>query len=495
MQDLVPLIDGLGCPRIAVVGDLILDRYTWGNADRVSPEAHVPVLWADEQEVRPGGAASVAALLQALGAEVVLAGIVGDDGDGRVLARLLEEAGVETAGVLRDANRPTTAKERFMGRAAGRHAQQILRVDRESRLPLTPGLSRSLVEALAARSQGCQALLIADYGKGVCTPAFLASLWAAASKPGLPVLVDPARLADYGRYRGATIVKPNRAEAELVVGRPVYSPQDALAAGQEVCRRFDIGAALVTLDRDGMVLARATGEGDWFPTQPREVYDITGAGDMVLAVTGLCRAAGLPLEAAARLANVAAGLEVERSGVAPVSRSELRAALCAERSEASKLVSLETMTALAAAYRRAGRSVVFANGCFDLLHAGHLTYLREAATLGDVLVVAVNSDDSVRRLKGPSRPAIAAPDRAALVAALEWVDHVLIFDEDTPHRLLALLRPDVLVKGGTYTPEEVVGREVVEAYGGRVCVTGRREGISTTRIITTLQARSAPAAP
>jgi D-beta-D-heptose 7-phosphate kinase/D-beta-D-heptose 1-phosphate adenosyltransferase len=480
MQDLATLFERLGCPRLLVVGDVILDRYTHGAAERVGPEAPVPVLRADEHEVRPGGAASVTALLRALGAEVRLAGVVGGDTDGRILARLLQEAGVEASAVLRDPDRPTTAKERFLGRAAGRHAQQILRVDRESRAPLPPELESRLVDALASQAEGCQAVLVSDYGKGVCTPRLLAAILAAGR--GLPVLIDPTRTSDYGLYRGAEVVKPNRAEAELVSGRPILSPQDALAAGREMCGRWGLGAVLVTLDRDGMALARAEGTGEWFPTRAREVYDVTGAGDVVLAVLGLCRAAGLPLEAAARLANVAAGLEVERSGVALVSRAEIRAQL-EGRSPRRKVVGAEEMAALAAAYRRAGRTLVFTNGCFDLLHVGHVCYLQEAACLGDVLVVGLNGDASVRALKGPGRPVIPECDRAAMLAALEAVDHVVVFNEDTPLRLLSLLRPDILVKGGTYKVEEVVGRELVESYGGRVCVTGQTAGVSTTQIL------------
>jgi D-beta-D-heptose 7-phosphate kinase/D-beta-D-heptose 1-phosphate adenosyltransferase len=232
-----------------------------------------------------------------------------------------------------------------------------------------------------------------------------------------------------------------------------------------------------------MVLARPDAQTIVLPTTPREVCDITGAGDMVLAVTGLCRAAGLPLEAAARLANIAAGLQVQRPGVAPVSRAELRAALAGGHFEASKLTDLQAMAARAAAYRRSGHTLVFANGCFDLLHRGHIAYLRQAGQRGDVLVVAVNSDASVRRLKGPGRPVMPQADRLALVAALACVDHVLLLEEDTPHQLLRLLRPAVLVKGGNYTIEQVIGREVVQAYGGQVCVTGCQEGVSTTHIL------------
>ena len=250
---------------------------------------------------------------------------------------------------------------------------------------------------------------------------------------------------------------------------------------------------LVTLDRDGLVLVESAGNAEWFPTRARDVYDVTGAGDMVLAMVGLCRAAGMSFRDAARLANVAAGLEVERSGVAPVTRAEISSALRQSRRPArDKRVSQERLTALAEQYRRDGKRIVFTNGCFDLLHAGHLRCLEDAAQCGDVLVVALNSDAGVRRLKGNSRPIVNEVERAALVAALECVDHVVIFDDDTPHALLRQLRPDVLAKGGTYLPAEVVGREVVEAYGGCVCLTGTVAERSTTGLLEALRAAVAP---
>jgi D-beta-D-heptose 7-phosphate kinase/D-beta-D-heptose 1-phosphate adenosyltransferase len=403
--------------------------------------------------------------------------------------RLLEEAGIDARGVRCDANRPTTSKERFLGRAVGRHAQQILRVDRESRSPLPAHLESDLAESLAAFLEGCNAVLVSDYGKGVCTPALLGAIADVCGQRSIPLLTDPTRIPDYGRYRGANVIKPNRQEAELAVGRPIHSTDEALTAGRELCSRWGFGAALVTLDRDGMVLAQSDGPTDWVPAKVRAVYDITGAGDMSLAVLGLGHAAGLPMLASARLANAAAGMEVERLGVAPISRAELRAAVARHSGSRDKIVDAEGLEKLVADHRRAGRTVVFTNGCFDLLHVGHLACLEEASHLGDVLVVGLNTDASVRTLKGPDRPLVPDLERAKLVAALGCVRHVILFAETTPHRLLRLIRPDVLVKGGTYSIEDVVGREVVEAYGGRVCVTIEVEGRSTTRLLHRLAER------
>jgi D-beta-D-heptose 7-phosphate kinase / D-beta-D-heptose 1-phosphate adenosyltransferase len=375
MTELAALLDEIGRPRILVVGDLILDRYTWGHAERISPEAPVPVLNADLHEARPGGAASVAVLLRGLDAEVTLAGIRGEDADGRILDRLLEEAGVDALAVLPDPDRPTTTKERFMGRSPSRHPQQILRVDRESREPLHPATVARLTARLVGQIAEVQAVLVSDYGKGVCTPELLAALREVTKWHGVPLLIDPARQLCFERYRGADLLKPNRTQAEWAAGRMILSPQDGLAAGQALCRELGLGAALVTLDCDGMAWTDADGSGDWLPARSREVSDITGAGDMVLAMLGLCRAADLPLDAAARLATVAAGLEVERQGVTQVSRAEVRAALTGRTPGQARIVTVAELTGLGDEYRRLGRSVVFTNGCFDLLHVGHLSCL------------------------------------------------------------------------------------------------------------------------
>lgn len=488
MCELVGILNDLGTPRVLVVGDLILDRYTWGDVERVSPEAPVLVVHAQQDEIRLGGAGSVAMLLAALDSRVSLAGIVGDDAAGRAMRRLLDESQIDASLVIDDSERSTTVKERLIGRAAGRHPHQIVRVDRETRRPIAGELERHLIEVIAARLPAYDAVCIADYGKSVCTPRLLATVLSAAAERGISTLVDPAPLASYDRYARATLLKPNRAEAALASGRSIVTPQDALAAGQALRRRHHAAAVLVTLDAEGMALSQKARPGALFSTRPRQVYDVTGAGDTVLAVLGLCQAAGVALPVAARMANIAAGLQVEKLGVAPVSRGEIRAEMLGTgRTSYHKRISLTAMSELRHACRRNGRKVVFTNGCFDLLHAGHVAHLEQAALLGDVLVVAINSDACVRRLKGPARPVIPQDDRAMLVAALGCVDYVLLFDELTPHELLRALQPDVLAKGGTYRPDEVIGGEIVEAYGGRVCVTDRTRDVSTTAIVASLQ--------
>ncbi len=576
MSLLSDYLDSIGHPRILVFGDLILDRYTSGNADRISPEAPVVVLKADSHEARLGGAASVAGLLSTLGAEVVLAGVIGDDANGRVLRRLLSDAGIDHRLVLCDPNRPTTTKERFIGRAAGRHPHQILRVDDEVRTPLDVELQSELLDRILERLPEFQAVLISDYDKGVCRAAegqgpgdkwgrhpacrlpqnqaeaeaegqglrakgqnestdeadtrrpdqvfgarrrqppggpgvhpsllrwgLLHIVLRAAEDRGIPVIVDPARLTDYSGYDGALVLKPNRIEAELASGIRIVTPDDAIRAGDLLCQRLGLQAAVITLDCDGMVLCQPGQPGRLFPTQTREVYDITGAGDMGLAMLGLVLAnpaphvypkpgTPLPLDITAalpdavRLANVAAGLEVQRWGVAPISRDEIRAELLAQSGAGGKIVvGLDELAALAKRYRRDNKTIVVTNGCFDLLHVGHISLLEEAARLGDVLIVAINSDASVRKLKGSERPIIGQDDRTRMLAALASVDHVLIFDDDTPHRLLAAISPDVLAKGGT--TGDIVGREIVEAYGGTIVRTPIVPGLSTTNLVSRLQ--------
>ncbi len=474
--------------RILVLGDLVLDRYTWGNADRVSPEAPVLVLDAQSQEVRLGGAASVAGLAKNLDAQISVAGVVGDDSHGQTLRGLLDQADIEHRLVVCDSSRPTTCKERFVGRAGGRHPHQILRVDHEIRKPLHEELERALAAEIVARIDEFQAILVSDYNKGVCTPALLKAVIAAGRECELPVIVDPAKIEDYTRYRDATLLTPNRGEAEVAVGQTIDTPEDALVAGRRLRELCRVEAVLVTLDSQGMALAFKNEPGQAIPTKVRSVYDITGAGDMVLAVTGIGLAAGISLADTVRLANLAAGMEVERMGVSPISRAELQAELSGSDAPLSdRLVGLDQMIELADSYRRAGKTVVFTNGCFDLLHAGHASCLEQAAAMGDILVVAVNSDESVRRLKSPGRPIIRQEHRAALLAALDPVDHVLIFDADTPHELLQRIRPDVLVKGGTCPPDKIVGRELVESQGGRACVTGQTDGVSTTKLLASIR--------
>ncbi|HTU23473.1 MAG TPA: D-glycero-beta-D-manno-heptose 1-phosphate adenylyltransferase [Gemmataceae bacterium] len=484
MTELREALAQLGSPRLLVLGDLMLDRYTHGLAERISSESPVPIVQVERHEQTPGGAAGVAVLARGLGAEVSLAGIVGDDPEGELLCRLLDEAGIELAAVLCDEERPTTTKDRVLAWTSDGRVQPLLRLDRERRQQPRPALEERLLRLVGKQLADCDALLISDYAKGVCSPGLLERLLEMAASREVSALVDPACLTDYRRYRGASLLIPNRREAEWATGWHIRSVSEALAAGQRLCQQCEISAALVKLGGDGIVLVECGWGGRAWPAWTQAARDVTGAGDMVLAMMGLGRASGLSWAEAAPLANAAAGVKVSRQGAAMLSREELWAELLPLRRTAEdKIVSVEHMEELRRAYQRQGCTVVLTNGCFDLLHAGHVSCLEEAARLGDVLIVAVNSDACVRRLKGPARPVVNQQQRATLVAALACVDHVLLFEDDTPHALLRQLRPDVLVKGGTYDETEVVGREVVEEYGGQVCVTGKTDGISTTQIL------------
>ena len=486
--DLLQALRSLAHPRVLVVGDLILDRYTTGNAERISQESPVIVLRADHREARLGGAANVANMLRGLEAEVSVAGVVGDDESGRELNDLLDRRQCDCAMVVSDPSRPTTVKERFVGRASARHPNQILRVDSERTEPLSAELEDRLAARIAQRMTEFDVVVVSDYAKGVCSARLLRTIIHAGRETRIPVLVDPARGVDWSKYHGCTLIKPNRVETELATTQKINSPGEALRAGASLCWQLDAELAVITLDRDGMALVNRRSEGDVFPIDARPVYDITGAGDMVIAVLAATIGSQISPADGVRLANIAAGLEVERLGVAAIPKAEIESALQALNSPGDrKIVSLESARTALNKHRRLGDRIVLTNGCFDLLHVGHVTYLAQAKAMGDVLVVAVNSDAGVQRLKGPTRPVIRECDRAAMLAAMSAVDYVLIFDEDTPHGLLRALRPDVLVKGGTYQPHEVVGHEVVTAYGGEVRVAGLVDGISTTNIVECLR--------
>ncbi|MBI1902641.1 MAG: D-glycero-beta-D-manno-heptose 1-phosphate adenylyltransferase [Planctomycetia bacterium] len=490
-SDLLAAVDRLGTPRLLVVGDLMLDRYTWGNAERVSPEAPVILVRADKREARLGGAANVCQMVRGLEAEVFCAGVIGSDPDGAALRHLLHDAGVDSSAVLRDESRPTTVKERFIGRAANRHPHQILRVDHEVREPLSAQIESDLSARIAAVLDDVAVVLISDYAKGVCTPGLLRSVIQAATKRQTLVLVDPARGGDFSLYRGATTITPNRLEAELATGVKIRSPQDAFDAGKKLCELASLRYAIITLDSEGMAVVEPDGKGQMFPTRPRSVYDITGAGDMVLAMLGVALAAGAEMQDTVRLANVAGGLEVEQVGVVPITRDQVRVDLLRHGREgaAVKIVGQDDAARLAEAARSQGRKIIFTNGCYDLLHVGHVSCLDEAARQGDLLFVGVNSDRSARNLKGPGRPIRSQAERAAVLAALACVDYVTVFDADTPVDLIAAIRPDVLVKGGDYGSQQAIpGREFVESYGGRLHIARLVEGVSTTQILRSVAA-------
>lgn len=482
--DLIDLVQRLGQPRVLVVGDVMLDRYVWGDAERISQEAPVILLHADKREERLGGASSVATMLRALGARVSLASVVGDDADGNRLRQILTDLGIDHEGVVTCPDRPTTVKERYIGRAQHRHPQQMIRVDYEARGPVPAETEAELTKVIGSLLRRADLVLISDYDKGVCTPGLLTRTIAGARACGLRVLADPVRSNDYRKYHGCSAITPNRLEAGLATGRTINTIEEAQESAAQLREQLDLEAAIVTLDKDGMMLADRHGRRQLFPTRPRQVYDITGAGDMVLSVLGMVLAAGADYDQAIPLANVAGGLEVEKIGVATVTRDEiLRDLLRAGSGTGPKVLPRDMLRHELESRRRLGQRIAFTNGCFDVLHAGHVQYLAEARAQADLLVVGLNSDSSVRALKGDGRPVNDEEARAQVLASLQTVDYVTVFDEETPLELIAVVKPDVLVKGSDYRRDEVVGADVVEAAGGRVHLAVFREGYSTTGLL------------
>lgn len=482
MQEFIELVEGFGTPRVVLIGDFMLDRYIYGDTDRVSQEAPVPVLKVIRKESRTGGAGNVAASILALGGRADCIGLIGDDPPGEEVETLLRDIGAEVSGLIRTGDRPTTAKTRYIGLAQHKNAQQIIRVDEEVVDTLSADIQDQLRTTVQVSLSGGGILAIQDHDKGVLDDSNTPQIIADARKAGCKVIVDPAMIDDYRRYRGATLLLPNRYEAALASDVRITDESSLNRAGEKLLAVTDAEAIMITLDKDGIFLLSRREAGRRIPAHPRTVYDGTGAGDAVLAMIAVAIGEGCQYSDAASLANVAGGLEVERFGVVPIRREEIV-------DEFRRMIGLrcgkvmlrERLAEQLDRLRAKGQTIVFTNGCFDLLHMGHVRYLQQARELGSVLVVAINSDESIRRLKGPTRPIISQDERAELLGSLESVDYVTIFDEDTPIPLLELLRPELLVKGGT--TENVVGREVTEGYGGKVMTLDLVEGQSTTEII------------
>src|SRR5262245_35433991 len=487
--DLIELVQRFGRPRVLVVGDVMLDRYVWGDAERISQEAPVILLRADKKEERLGGASSVATMLSALQAEVSLIGVVGPDADGIRVRQILNGLHVDQSGLSADDARSTTVKERYMGRAQHRHPQQMLRVDFETREPVSGETESAMCRAIESEVRKANVVLVSDYDKGVCTPRIMSVVLTAAKQRGVRVVADPIRGGDYSKYRGCSSMTPNRLEAGLATSRTVGTADDALAAARQLRDDLGLEAGIVTLDKDGMALAHRDGTEHIYPTRPRQVYDIPGAGDMVMSVLGLALAAGADYPSAIRLANVAGGLEVEKVGVATVTREEIindlyhSPSAADSHAAASKVRTLPQLLPELESRRRAGQRVAFTNGCFDILHAGHVQYLNEARAQGDCLVIGLNPAASGRNLEGVGRPVNSEEARAAGLAGLGSVDYLVLFNDPTPMELIKAIKPDILVKGADYRKDQVVGADVVESYGGRVYLAGLREGYSTSKLI------------
>lgn len=472
------LFTRLSSTACLVIGDVMLDEYLWGKTERISPEAPVQVVDVIREDTRLGGAGNVINNLLALGCQVTAASVIGDDVSGSTLKTMLHEQGVATDALFVDSDRHTIKKTRVMATH-----QQIVRIDRETRTPLGQGSEDKLCAWLQANIPCYAVLLISDYQKGVLTQKVLTTAITTAQASGIPVLVDP-KGNSFAKYYGATCLTPNRKEAEIASGITIHDATSLEEAARAIVQEAGLAKLLITRSEQGMSLFSVDGPTVHIPTVAREVFDVTGAGDTVLAVLACGLAGGFSMEDAARLANSAAGLVVAKMGTATISPQEIIDAIGHQHLDADgKIVTRQTLAARMATAHEQGRQIVFTNGCFDLLHVGHVKYLQAARRLGDLLVLGLNSDASIRRLKGPRRPLIGEEERAHLMAALDCIDYVCIFDEDTPLELITAVRPTVLVKGGDYTPEGVVGKDLVESYGGRVALIPFVDGKSTTTII------------
>lgn len=477
---------GLASTRVLVIGDVMLDRYVWGSVDRISPEAPVPVLRSLRTTNVPGGAANVAMNLVGLGVRATLAGFWGNDLEQRELGDLLSAAGVDGSGLIASSH-PTISKTRVMARQ-----QQLLRMDVENPAVHSADEQDALLERALQLASEADAVILSDYAKGTLSPTLCQRVIDVARRRRIPLLADP-KDKSFAKYAGATTICPNLPELSLATGIDRGNLPALIEAGKRLVEETGIDFLTVTMSEKGILLLRS-GASFHSPTRAREVFDVSGAGDTVIATMAVCLARGLEAESTADLANVAAGIVVGKTGTAPIYRHELVAELTTSAAIVSreKVLDNEQLLMRIAEWRAAGHRIVFTNGCFDILHSGHIILLEQCHQFGDKLIVAINSDASVQCLKGPTRPVVKESDRARVLAALASTDAVTIFDEETPLTLIRRIRPDVIVKGGDYTTATVVGAEDVMSWGGKVEIVPIVPGHSTSSIIARMNTPPSP---
>ena len=467
---------------ILVAGDVMVDEYILGEVERISPESPVPVLVARDRLRRLGGAGNVVRNLVSLGGRVALFATVGRDEAGDWFKQHCEGMAVDAFWLKDDLSRPTTIKTRVVARN-----QQIVRIDEEHVRDIDPEIENAVMEDVKNVMPQVKAIIISDYGKGFLTSDLLDALLSSARAHGLPVFVDPKGM-DYARYRGATYITPNVREASLASGIEIRDRESLTKAGKALLAQAGAEGIVITRGRDGITLVTRDLDED-FPVKPVEIVDVTGAGDTVVSTLALAVASGLSIEDAIGLANLSASLVVSRFGAASVTLDQMVESL-RETHQGSKHLSKEDIASTLRNHRIQGHRIVFTNGCFDLFHVGHLEILRKSRSLGDVLVVGVNSDKSVARLKGPGRPILSESERIELISALNFVDYVVQFEEDTPLELIKVVQPDVLVKGEDWKGKEVVGGDLVKARGGKVALVRHISGVSTSDIIRRIKERN-----
>jgi D-beta-D-heptose 7-phosphate kinase/D-beta-D-heptose 1-phosphate adenosyltransferase len=478
LHEIVRLLEsGWAGKHILVVGDVMLDKYIHGNVDRISPEAPVPIVHATRRSQQPGGAANVAMNVAGLGARATVIGFAGDDEDSSILAAMLKAGGVD-AHLIAVPNTPTTSKLRILG-----GSQQMVRLDIETTAPRPSSAYAALLEKVNSLIPGIDGIVLSDYAKGTLTPEICQNIIGAARQRGLPILVDP-KGRDFNRYRGATTISPNLKELALVTGDSTASLDVILDRGQSLAAELGLDYLTVTLGEKGIAVLHSHNRFH-APAIAQQVFDVSGAGDTVISSLAVATACGIGIEDAARLANIAAGIVVGKLGTVAIARHELAAALTESPSTETpeKILDLDRLLVRAAEWRASGHTIVFTNGCFDILHVGHIALLEDCRRFGGKVVVGINSDNSVSRLKGSGRPIVGERERARILAALAATDAVVAFDAPTPIDLIVALRPDVVVKGGDYTEESVVGAPEVRSWGGRVVIVPTVEGFSTTNIV------------
>ncbi len=484
-KELLKMVTNLGSPNILLVGDFMLDVYTYGDALRISPEAPVPVLKVNitDTEYRCGGAGSVATNLAALGALVVCIGVTGKDQNGEEIRSKLIELDIDTTGLLTIADRPTISKQRLIGLAQHRHRQQLMRIDEESTEPLADELNEAILQVYKEKLNKSDVVCLQDYNKGLLSPLLCQQMVQLAKTAKKRILVDPCLAADYTKYTGATVITPNRQEASTAVGFDINNTEDASRASEKLLCDFQLEAVVITLDKEGAYL-KTEELSELIPARPRSVYDVTGAGDMVLATLAITVASGYDYKKAVYLSNITSGIEVEKFGAATVTIPEIINEIISEnRGKSGKVQSVEFIADQLSLLRRQNISIVFTNGCFDVVHRGHIEFLKHCKSQGDLVVVGLNSDSSVKTIKGTDRPINNQYDRAAVLAALETVDYITIFDEPDPLSLIKQIRPHILVKGEDWAQKGVIGQDFVESYGGKVVLAPLVEGKSTTTTI------------
>jgi D-beta-D-heptose 7-phosphate kinase/D-beta-D-heptose 1-phosphate adenosyltransferase len=483
---LVPFVEKLEGHRILCVGDVMVDRYIYGQVERISPEAPIPVLRIQREAVTLGGAGNVVRNIVSLGGQVDMIGVIGQDQAGYDLAKQLSSLPQVTSNLLTDSARPTTLKTRYVA-----DGQQLLRADHEISQPVSSDIEQQTLMRVRGAIEGCSVIILSDYAKGVLSHTVVAEIIKLANSKGCKILIDP-KGRDFSHYRNATMLTPNRKELSEVTGMAIRTVEDAEKAANQLIESYQLQGVLAKLGSDGVCLVMRGQPALHFRASAREVFDVSGAGDTVVATLALALAGGLSPADGAALANIAGSIVVGKIGTATVTREELARELLHDQARQSeeKTVDLTHAADMAERWRKQGLKVGFTNGCFDLLHPGHISLLRQARAACDKLIVGLNSDESVKRLKGESRPVQNESSRSAVLSSLTDVDQIVIFGEDTPLNLIKAIRPSVLVKGADYKADQVVGGDLVESWGGKIILANLVDGHSTTATIAKLNPKA-----